>query len=168
MTNVFLNLEKTRSSRGVVHSILKYKIEVKNQSKIDTELEKFYKSLFKENLNTSKEVIFPFLGNITPPTITNEQTLECERNISETGLLKALKSMKNDKSPGNDGITKEFYEFFWNDIKNSISDSIKKFFISGALSSSQKQAIIKLIERKRQTQTINQELAPSFFVKYRD
>ena len=75
--------------------------------------------------------------------------------------------MKNDKSPGNDGITKEFYEFFWNDIKNSISDSIKKFFISGALSSFQKQAIIKLIERKRQTQTINQELAPSFFVKYR-
>ena len=167
MTNVFLNLEKTRSSRGVVRSILKYKIEVKNQSKIDTELEKFYKSLFKENLNTSKEVIFSFLGNITPPTITNEQTLECEQNISETGLLKALKSMKNDKSPGNDGITKEFYEFFWNDIKNSISDSIKKFFISGALSSSQKQAIIKLIERKRQTQTINQELAPSFFVKYR-
>ena len=75
--------------------------------------------------------------------------------------------MKNDKSPGNDGITKEFYEFFWDDIKNSISYSIKKFFISGALSSSQKQAIIKLIERKRQTQTINQELAPSFFVKYR-
>ena len=48
----------------------------------------------------------------------------------------------------NDGITKEFYEFFWDDIKNSLSDSIKKYFILGELSTSQKQAVIKLIERK--------------------
>ena len=56
--------------------------------------------------------------------------------------------MKNDKPPGNERITKEFYEFFWNDIKNSLSDSIKKSFVSGELSTSQKQAVIKLIEKK--------------------
>ena len=82
------------------------------------------------------------------PTLDNEQALECEGIIIETELLKALKSMKNDKSPGNDGITKEFYEFFWDDIKNLLSDSIKKSFISGELSTSQKQAVIKLIEKK--------------------
>ena len=42
----------------------------------------------------------------------------------------------------------EFYEFFWDDIKNLLSDSIKKSFISGELSTSQKQAVIKLIEKK--------------------
>ena len=82
------------------------------------------------------------------PSFTNEQALECDGIISETELLKALKSMKNDKSPRNDGITKEFYEFFWGDIKNSLSDSVKKSFISGELSTSQKQAVIKLIEKK--------------------
>ena len=56
--------------------------------------------------------------------------------------------MKNDKFPGNDGITKEFYEFVWDDIKNSLSDSIKKSFVSDELSISQKQAVIKLIEKK--------------------
>ena len=115
---------------------------------INHELYKFYKNLFKENLNTSKEAIFSFLENINLPTLTNEQALECEGIIRETELLKALKSTKNDKSPGNDGITKEFYEFFWDDIKNLLSDSIKKSFISDVLSTSQKQAVIKLIEKK--------------------
>ena len=84
-----------------VRSILKNKIEVKNQSEINNELYKFYKNLFKENLNTSKEAITSFLENINLPTLTNEQALKCERIISETELPKALKSMKNDKSPGN-------------------------------------------------------------------
>ena len=56
--------------------------------------------------------------------------------------------MKNDTSPGNYGITKELYEFSWDDIKNSLPDSIKKSFISTELSTSQKQAVIKLIEKK--------------------
>ena len=89
-----------------------------------------------------------FLENINLPTLTNEQALESESIISETELLKALKSMKKDKSPGNDRITKEFYEFFWDDIKNSLSDSIKKSFMSGELSTFQKQAAIKLMEMK--------------------
>ena len=132
-------------SRSLFHSILKNKIKVKNQSEINNELYKFYKNLFKENLNTSKGTIFSFLENLNLLTLTNEQDLECEGIISETELLKALKSIKNDESPGNDEITKEFYEFFWDDIKNSLSDSIKKSLISDELSTSQKQAVIKLI-----------------------
>ena len=89
-----------------------------------------------------------FLENINFPTLTNEQVLECEGIISETELLKALKHVKNVKSPGNDRITKEFYELFWDDIKNALSDSIKKRFISGELCTSQKQTVIKLIEKK--------------------
>ena len=45
--------------------------------------------------------------------------------------------MKNDKSPGNNRITKEFYKFFWDGIENSLYDSINK-----------RQAVIKLIKKK--------------------
>ena len=68
--------------------------------------------------------------------------------------------MKNDKSPGNDGITKEFYEFFWDDIKNLLSDSVKKSFISRELSSSQKQAAIKLIEQKDRDKRLTKNWRP--------
>ena len=56
--------------------------------------------------------------------------------------------MDNDKSPGNDGITKEFYIKFWDVIKKPIRASIQQSFIEGELSTSQKQDIIKLIEKK--------------------
>ena len=56
--------------------------------------------------------------------------------------------MDNDKSPGNDGITKQFYVKFWDAVKEPLSASIQQSFIADELSTSQKQAIIKLIEKK--------------------
>ena len=56
--------------------------------------------------------------------------------------------MSNNKSPGNDGVTKEFYKTFWEDLKKPMCASITKAFHRGELSHSQKQATIKLIERK--------------------
>ena len=76
-----------------------------------------------------------------------EQSNSCEERITEDDLLDALKSMKENKSPGNDGLTKEFYETFWYDIKASFLSSIEHFFQKGELSSSQKQAVIKLLEK---------------------
>ena len=55
--------------------------------------------------------------------------------------------MPNNKSPGNDGLTKEFYETFWEEIKISLCDSITKSYQNGELSKSQKQAVIKLIKK---------------------
>ena len=40
--------------------------------------------------------------------------------ITEEELLKALTKTPNNKSPGNDGITKEFYEAFWDDLKTAL------------------------------------------------
>ena len=70
-TKLFLNLEKSRSSQGVIRSISKNKIEVKSQSEISNELYKFYENLFKENLNTSKGAIVLLLENINLPTLIN-------------------------------------------------------------------------------------------------
>ena len=40
------------------------------------------------------------------PKLNENQTLKCEGAITGCELLKALMSMDNDKSAGNDGITK--------------------------------------------------------------
>ena len=66
--------------------------------------------------------------------------------------------MDNDKSPGNDGITKQFYIKFWQTIQQS--------FIVDELSTFQKQAVIKLTEKKEREREIKDSLKtedPSHF-----
>ena len=54
----------------------------------------------------------------------------------------------NDKFPGNDGLTKEFYETFWNELKKIFVDSLTKNKEKEHLSIFERQAIIRLIEKK--------------------
>ena len=62
-----------------------------------------------------------FLNTISNfPQLSTEQSLEYEKDITEKELLEALKVMPNDKSPENDGLTKEFFEKFWSEVKKNI------------------------------------------------
>ena len=54
----------------------------------------------------------------------------------------------NNKSPGNDGVSKEFYECFWNEMKKPFLASIHKAFLNQELNSFQKQAVIKMLGKK--------------------
>ena len=56
--------------------------------------------------------------------------------------------MQSDNSSGNDGLTKEFYETFWRELKESFVDSVLEARDKGHLSISQRQAISKLTEKK--------------------
>ena len=56
--------------------------------------------------------------------------------------------MHNNKSPGNDGLNKELYEGFWDEIKELLIASATEAKHRGELSISQRQAIIKLTKNK--------------------
>ena len=66
------------------------------------------KPFLKEKQSLSEECIQGFLNKVSLPKLNENQTLKYEGAISECELLKALSSMDNDKSPGNDSITKYF------------------------------------------------------------
>ena len=56
--------------------------------------------------------------------------------------------MPNDKSPGNDGLTKEFFETFWSEVKKPFLLCVLHSFDKEELCTWQRQAIVKLIEKK--------------------
>ena len=93
------------------------------------------------------------MDNITLPVITNDFFNLCENDLTEDELLIFLKSMQNDKIPGNDGLTKDFYEIIWYEIKHVFLKSLKQAKEKGQLRISQRQAAIKLIGTKMDTKS---------------
>ena len=120
-TKFFLNLEKYRATQGCLRTIIVNKKKINDPRQINDALYNFYQTLFKGKLSISKECIQSFLDKVSLPKLNENQILKCEGAITECELLNALTSMDNEKSPGNDGITKEFYIKFW-DAVNPIQD----------------------------------------------
>ena len=92
-----------------------------------------------------------YLNTISFPKLTKEKSKTLDGGITENELFSALQSVENNNSPGNDELTKEFYTTFWNEIKAPLLLAIEKAYLVKQLkqlSASQKQVVIKLIEKK--------------------
>ena len=62
-------------------------------------------------------------------------------------MRNALKGFQNNRSPGEDGFTKEFYEAFFDLLGNALLESFNAGFENGTLSVSQRRGIISLIPK---------------------
>ena len=64
--------------------------------------------------------------------------------------------MKNEKRPGSDGFTNEFFKFFWNNLGKFVFRSINYGYKTGQLSITQKQGnIICIPKGDKPTQFMN-------------
>ena len=107
--------------------------------------------IFYETLYSQKEIEDINLGNILNfddiPKLNENQKSTLEGLITVEEALFALKNMSNNKSPGTDGFTTEFYKFFWRDIGVLLVRAINFGYTSGELSSTQKEGIITCIPK---------------------
>ena len=55
--------------------------------------------------------------------------------------------MKNEKSPGSDGFTSEFFKFFWNNLGTFVIRSINYGYKTGQLSITQKLGSINCVPK---------------------
>ena len=106
------NLEKRRGEENTIYSIFD---EVSNSIE-STSLEiketiyTFYSELYKmEDVDISFQR--EFLEKIDKK-ISEEDRDVMDADFSESELFESLKSLQDNKSPGFDGLTKEFYVFF--------------------------------------------------------
>ena len=65
-----------------------------------------------------------FLENL--PCLTPQESEICEGNLTELELKSALFSLKDNKSPGPNGFTVEFYKYFWNELKEVILNVVQE------------------------------------------
>ena len=146
----FLNLESHKKAKSSVRKVFnKDGILITNPKEILQEIEKFYSDLYRaDSLTPSENLLNSFLENPEIPRLTAENAQACEGKLTVAECFKSLQLTENNKSPGDDGLTAEFYEAFWNIVGNLMVESLNYSYDHGELSNSQKRAIITLIEKK--------------------
>ena len=83
--------------------------------------------------------------NFNKLSLDEQLSLEGEINVNEAS--KVLQKMNDNKSPGSDGFSTEFFKFFWIDLKSFVVNSINFGSLLGELSVTQKQGIITCLPK---------------------
>ena len=106
----------------------------------------FYKELYKEVEIDDSKSIHSILGD-NESKLSDKESQELEGEITYTELTSALRNMNNNKSPGLEGFTVEFFKFFWVNIRQFTLHSLNFGYRTGSLSITQKQGIITCIPK---------------------
>lgn len=90
-----------------------------------------------------------FLKDLHPQKLTSDQKDRCDRKLTVGECFNTTKTFQKNKTPGNDGLTVEFYLVFWPIGKHLINCFCMNYAHDHVeLSNSQKQAVITLLEKK--------------------
>ena len=152
-TQYFFSLEKYNYSEKNIRKLnLDCGETVTSDADILYEATKFYGKLYESKITEEDEdnmgILFDDKNNI--PELTKQERDMCDEHITEQECFESLKTFKNNKNPGNDGLTKELYVTFWKSISKPLLNSYLYSQEVGSLSNSQRQAIITLLEKHGQ------------------
>ena len=150
-TKYFLNLENNKKTKTCLRKLLLTdEQESTNPSIILNEIYSFYSNLYDEKTDVEiDQTSCPFLNNHDQiPKLSVPMRDSCEGELTQAECYKALSAFKNNKTPGNDGLSAEFYKVFWSEIGEVLVNSLNYSYRCGELSTTQKQAAITLIEKK--------------------
>ena len=152
-TNYFFNLEKRNLEKKVITQLKLENGDITLEMKqINLEIKSFYSDLLETKsaglLSTNfRENFFAFVENVDIPKLSFEESMSLESDLTLGEIKNVLKSIKNNKSPGGDGFSKEFYEAFFDLIGIHLLNSYSETFTKGQLSISQRRGVICLIPK---------------------
>ena len=146
----FLNLENAKKKKSSIRKLsLDNDKETTEPKQIMTEIHNFFSKLYdKDSNNLGENSISRFLEKTNTKKLSNDQKEVFDKKLTRSELYQALKTFQRNKTLGNDGLTVEFYLTFWPLLGKYLEDSLNFAHEHGQLSSSQKQAMITLLEKK--------------------
>ena len=150
-TRYFLNLEKHNYDRKNITKLTSDGVSYHTgENEIRKCIHKFYSQLYTEKhveADDQKRSEDLFLSKVTTPKLNETDKIDIDKPLLLHELSQALRDLPNSKTPGSDGLSTEFYKFFWSDIKDLVHESFTYSFEKGELSTDQKRGIITLLPK---------------------
>ena len=125
----FLNLESRKMSNSCVRKLFGKSGKLITSPKLNlSELYDFYTELYSNHDSPShNNESDAFLDHRRLPTLNQDAKQICEGALTKAERFKALQTFENGKSPGNDGLTAEFYQVFWPTLGRLLVDSLENW-----------------------------------------
>lgn len=103
--------------------------------------------------NVNREAAIQEITSAIPRLITDEQNWSLRKRITMEEVEEAVKSMPNDKAPGPDGFTINFYKACWDIVKNDIWEIVEDSRRSKTILKSLNSTFIALVPKVEEANT---------------
>nr|GEU31507.1 putative RNA-directed DNA polymerase, eukaryota, reverse transcriptase zinc-binding domain protein [Tanacetum cinerariifolium] len=100
-------------------------------------------------------VVGPKINFIFPKRLAHDQATDLESNISRNEIRTAVWNCGDNKSPGTDGFTFEFFKKYWGLIGPYFCEAVEYFFVNGAFPIGCNSSFIALIPKVVDAKHVN-------------
>ena len=148
----FFQRERYNASKKLVTALKTVNGRVTDSDGIMKEQVRFYKNLYTAQLvdaRAQEEVLLSI-----DRKLSEEETLTLESFLSEEECLAALHTMPALRTPGSDGLPKEFYVCFWETLKSDFVLMVNSCLHKGELPLSLRRAVITLLFKKEDPENL--------------
>ena len=144
--------EIKKGNAKFIYQIRENDSTITNKDDIIKAVHRYYQNLFESQIIDNNK-IDDYLNDFTPPLITPDDKTDLDGVITQCEITEAIKDLQTDKSPGDDGLTTEFYKAFNSQLSPILVEVYNNIWMAGNLVPTMKNGIIQLIFKKKGTPT---------------
>ena len=141
-TRFFLRKEVANARRRTIERLEEDGVELTAGPDIAAACVRFYRELYTEE-EVDDGAVEDFTAGL--PQVSDEGQAGCEGPLTPKEVLSALRSMKDGKAPGLDGLPKEFYVAYFPLFGAEMVEALNSCYEVGRLSRSQRQGVVTLL-----------------------
>ena len=108
----------------------------------------FYSKLFRSTYPNISDLT-DYITSTDTPVLNDEMSADINNEITIEEIDVVFNKLKNNKSPGWDGLTAEFYKTFWVDVRTVLFSCYQESINNGTLTPSQRIGILILIPKPK-------------------
>lgn len=149
-TKYFLNIIKRNKNKSTIRKLSTDDKTIDKTDDIMSSIKHFYSDLYAckdTNENITSHFAHVLFNNASIPVLDEHEQILCSYDLTEEELKLCLDKMAKKKTPGNDGLSVEFFQHFWAQLSNKLLGVFNEIVTHGEMSKSQKQSVIVLIEK---------------------
>ncbi|GJS67185.1 RNA-directed DNA polymerase, eukaryota [Tanacetum coccineum] len=141
-TNFFHGIINKRRSQLAIRGVLVDGDWITDPLSVKDVFKEHFASRFKQPDGGRLKINFPF-----PNRLSHDQLVDLEKDVSRVEIRNAVWGCGENKSPGPDGFTFEFFKRYWDLIGTDFCGAVKSFFDCGTFPRGNNASFIALIPK---------------------